>query len=217
MGEPVQHVRAQLGRPGRRLQILEAAKRVFAELGYHNASISEIIQRAGIARGTFYLYFSNKRKVFDAILTDALRQLALRVKSIEVSPDAPSPRDQLRDNLVDVLTYLHDDRPLTQLLLNHGLTPDAESAEQVEAFYRHVTRMIELSLTRGIAIGLVRACPTRLVAACLFGAIRGAVSSMLRAEEVGVGEIADALIVFAFSGVMEAEPAAALGEGVQRS
>lgn len=44
----------------RRQQILDAAKHVFAEAGYHGASINAIIERAEIARGTFYLYFESK-------------------------------------------------------------------------------------------------------------------------------------------------------------
>ena len=54
--------RAARLREDRRAQILQKAKEVFAERGYHNASISEIILRAGIARGTFYLYFRTKRR-----------------------------------------------------------------------------------------------------------------------------------------------------------
>ncbi|MEM9490681.1 MAG: helix-turn-helix domain-containing protein, partial [Myxococcota bacterium] len=59
-------------RQQRRRQILSVAKRVFAENGYHSASISQIIARANIARGTFYLYFSSKQAVFDSILDEAV-------------------------------------------------------------------------------------------------------------------------------------------------
>jgi AcrR family transcriptional regulator len=197
--------RANRLRADRRLQIIEYAKQVFAERGYHNASISQIIDRAGIARGTFYLYFSNKRKVFDAILTEALGQLQRRVSIIQVSAGAPAPREQLRENLIDVLTFLHDDRPLTALLLNHGLTPDAESAERVEAFYAHVISMIDSSLRRGIEMKLVRPCQTELFAACLFGAIRGAVGYMLTGDDVPPSSIADALLVFSLGGVLKGD------------
>ncbi len=42
-------------REQRREQVLDAAKAVFAKKGFHRSSIADIIQRAGIARGTFYL------------------------------------------------------------------------------------------------------------------------------------------------------------------
>ncbi len=53
-----------------RRRILEAAEQVFAEHGYHEASIVKITERAGVALGTFYLYFDSKRPVFDALVVD---------------------------------------------------------------------------------------------------------------------------------------------------
>ena len=42
-----------------RRRLLESAEQVFAELGYHEASIVKITEAAGVAQGTFYLYFSS--------------------------------------------------------------------------------------------------------------------------------------------------------------
>jgi AcrR family transcriptional regulator len=52
----------------RRQQVLDAATWVFARKGYRRAGVSEIITRAGIARGTFYLYFDSKEDVLLAVL-----------------------------------------------------------------------------------------------------------------------------------------------------
>jgi AcrR family transcriptional regulator len=53
-----------------RARLLEAAERVFAELGYHDASIVKITEAAGVAQGTFYLYFAGKQQVFDELVVD---------------------------------------------------------------------------------------------------------------------------------------------------
>lgn len=53
-----------------RRRILEAAEDVFAELGFHEASIVKVTERAGVALGTFYLYFDSKRTVFEALVLD---------------------------------------------------------------------------------------------------------------------------------------------------
>jgi len=55
----------------RRRQILAAATRVFAEKGFHRATIRDVAQAAGIADGTIYNYFKNK----DAVLLGILDQL----------------------------------------------------------------------------------------------------------------------------------------------
>ncbi len=47
-----------------RQALLDAAEEVFDELAFDRASIAEITRRAGVAQGTFYLYFADKRSVF---------------------------------------------------------------------------------------------------------------------------------------------------------
>src|SRR3954454_8017687 len=109
----------------RRRQIMDAAKAVFAQAGYHGASIHAIIERAEIARGTFYLYFESKNAVFDSILDQAMADLRSRIHRIEViDPAAPPPQVQLRQQVVETLAYIVRDRDLAMLLLSAGHTPD---------------------------------------------------------------------------------------------
>ena len=53
-----------------RQKLLESAERIFAELGYHDASIVKITEAAGVGQGTFYLYFSGKKEVFEEVVLD---------------------------------------------------------------------------------------------------------------------------------------------------
>ena len=53
-----------------RQKLLESAERIFAEVGYHDASIVKITEAAGVGQGTFYLYFSSKKEVFDEVVLD---------------------------------------------------------------------------------------------------------------------------------------------------
>jgi AcrR family transcriptional regulator len=53
-----------------RQKLLESAERIFAEVGYHAASIVKITAAAGVAQGTFYLYFTSKKQVFDEVVLD---------------------------------------------------------------------------------------------------------------------------------------------------
>jgi AcrR family transcriptional regulator len=58
-----------------RQRLLEAAENVFAELGYHEASIVKITEAAGVAQGTFYLYFSSKQEIFEELVRDLNRRV----------------------------------------------------------------------------------------------------------------------------------------------
>ncbi len=56
-------------------RLLIAAELVFAEFGYHDASIVKITEAAGVAQGTFYLYFASKLQVFDELVDDLNRRV----------------------------------------------------------------------------------------------------------------------------------------------
>ena len=58
-----------------RTRLLEAAESVFAELGYHDASIVKITEAAGVAQGTFYLYFAGKQEIFEELVRDLNRRV----------------------------------------------------------------------------------------------------------------------------------------------
>ena len=59
-----------------RQKLVESAERIFAEVGYHDASIVKITEAAGVGQGTFYLYFPSKKEIFDEVVLD----LNLRVR-----------------------------------------------------------------------------------------------------------------------------------------
>jgi AcrR family transcriptional regulator len=63
-----------------RTKLLEAAEHVFAELGYHDASIVKITEAAGIGQGTFYLYFASKKEAFDELVRDLNRRVRHAMK-----------------------------------------------------------------------------------------------------------------------------------------
>ena len=100
---PLDEDRNAVARAERRRQILDAAKVVFAEAGYHGASIGAIIDRAAIARGTFYLYFESKEAVFGALLDLAMADLRARIVHVDTDVAAPPPEVQLLDGIARVL------------------------------------------------------------------------------------------------------------------
>jgi AcrR family transcriptional regulator len=63
-----------------RQKLLDAAESVFAEHGYHEASIVKITEAAGVGQGTFYLYFATKQDVFDELVRDLNRRVRRAMK-----------------------------------------------------------------------------------------------------------------------------------------
>src|ERR687883_1016215 len=63
-----------------RRRLLDAAERVFGEVGYHDASVVKVAEAAGVAAGTFYLYFDSKKAVFDELVRDLNRRVRHAMK-----------------------------------------------------------------------------------------------------------------------------------------
>jgi AcrR family transcriptional regulator len=66
----------------RREQILAAARDVFADKGYETATISDIVKKAGVAQGTFYLYFESKKGVVVELAQQPMSDMAVRLQGI---------------------------------------------------------------------------------------------------------------------------------------
>jgi AcrR family transcriptional regulator len=65
-----------------RAAILEAAREVFAELGYDAAGVRDVIRRTELASGTFYNYFPDKESVFRAVLDESAQAVRLRLRAV---------------------------------------------------------------------------------------------------------------------------------------
>lgn len=82
----------ELRRQGRETlrRLCEAAIVVFDERGYGGARVDDIVKQAKTSHGTFYLYFSNKEDLFQALVTgvtDEMRQLADELPSVRADKE----------------------------------------------------------------------------------------------------------------------------------
>jgi AcrR family transcriptional regulator len=197
-------------REARRKQVLRHAKRIFARKGYHRTNISDIIARARIARGTFYLYFPNKRDLFEELLAQVLDELRRRIQRLRVGPGEPDPVEQLRANLRRVLGLVLAERELTDILLNHATGFDRELDNRIAEFYERVVDQIQRSLDLGITMNLVRSCDTRIAAGCILGGIKEVIAQASRARRRDIGQLAEEILEFGLRGVARPDLLASL-------
>jgi AcrR family transcriptional regulator len=189
----------------RRAQVLRHAKRIFARKGYHRTNVADIIARAHIARGTFYLYFENKKDLFEELLQQALSELAGRIHRLRVGPEYPHPVDQLRDNLRRVMSFVFAERELTDILLNHSVGFDRELDLKIRAFYEKVADAIQRSLDLGIEMKLVRDCDSRVAAYCILGGIKQMVGESSQRGKRDIEKLIGEILAFGLRGVARPE------------
>ncbi len=177
-------------------RLIEAAKRVFSEKGYYNAQITHIIDEAGVARGTFYLYFKGKEDIFKELLREVVEELKERIKEIDPSYD---PVQQVRDNLRRVIEFALEERELARIVIQKNC--DTQLFNITNEFFREVVDLIRSSLEKGIKLGLIRKCDTELVAWGILGAVKEIIASSLDREDVNPGEVAREIVEIGIRGV----------------
>jgi AcrR family transcriptional regulator len=152
----------------RRASLLTAARRVFAQHGYHGASVSLIVSEAGVARGTFYNHFTSKRIIFAAVIDDLMEEVASVIEIIDVAaPIAPQAVANIRRVILAVT-----DPEVARLLFTEAAGVDEQGDQMLREFYRAATARIQTALERGQQLGVVRPGSVHLAAQCLLGMIK---------------------------------------------
>ncbi len=177
-------------------RLLEAAKRVFSEKGYHGAQISHIIDEAGVARGTFYLHFRSKEEIFKELLKEVVEELKERIRVIDPSGD---PIQQITENIARVVEFALEERELARIVLQRNSDPRLFSA--TDRFFDEVAAMIEGSIKRGVAMGVLRECDTEITARSILGAVKETIRWLLNKEDIDTFRIARELVEFGMRGL----------------
>ena len=82
--------RRRLSQDERRAAILAAALDVFAENGFAAARLDDVAQKAGVAKGTLYLYFPDKEALFEALLQGLVSPVLERIQALSADQTLPS-------------------------------------------------------------------------------------------------------------------------------
>lgn len=136
----------------KRKKIIDAAVVVFKEKGIEKTKISDIVKLAGIAQGTFYLYFPSKLSVMPAIAEVMVKNLIAAVKDA-VKDDAPF---QLKmEQVVDAVFHVTRDYSEIIALTYAGLA-STEQIKQWEKIYEPFYSWMRQFLIEAKAAGDIR-------------------------------------------------------------
>ncbi len=115
IGEKVQRLTRKKART--RAELLEAARKVFAARGYHEASIAEITETADVGVGTFYLHFRDKDEIFNTLLEEGLRDIREQVRAEAIT----QPVERILPAAIRLtLHYAYHKRDIFRIALTGG-------------------------------------------------------------------------------------------------
>lgn len=164
--------RATLAKAERRKQILDAARDVFAKRGYAQTTVDDIVAQAGVARGTFYLYFDDKRAAFAELVDRFAAQLSTKIVRITTDDPERPVADQVRENIRAIVGVCLSERMMTKILFTDAHGVDHEFQSRIVAFYDTVMQLLIESLKDGQSLGIVADGEPRVMAYLSLGALK---------------------------------------------
>lgn len=134
--------------------IINAAIKVFAEHGYHNAKISKIAETAGVATGSVYVYYKNKEAILLTIFSELWTKLYDELDLI-VSNSSLSSIEKL-DAMIDLIFDEFAERPaLAMVFVNEQNHIEHSNKNGFTNYYNKFLDSGELIVKKGIEEGLV--------------------------------------------------------------
>jgi AcrR family transcriptional regulator len=165
----------------RRADLIRAALEVFADKGLDDATVADITRAAGVAKGTFYLYFSSKEHLLTALrerfVEDALEHAATLFERVG-KEDWWGLVDATVESAID---FGLQHRDSIRVFGREGLSPETKEALGVAE--RKLNGMFAAGIQAGIAAGAFEASDPELTAIYLHHAIDGTVMQAVLFEE----------------------------------
>jgi AcrR family transcriptional regulator len=148
-----------------RTAILEAARAVFAEVGFGGASVRDVIRRTDLASGTFYNYFPDKESLFRAVVEESAEKVRARVQAAR--REARSLEEFVAAGFGEYFSFLADDPEAFALMRRNSGTIRAMFDEPI--FGAGIDELAA-DLRTAMKIGIVPRVDADYVAAAMVGA-----------------------------------------------
>lgn len=189
-----------------RQRLLAAAAEVFFEKGYSATRVSDVVTRADVAQGTFYLYFKSKEAVFVALVEMFFEELL--AETLGQNPasglkDADAMRHQIYQIWRTILVYCRTHHKMAALVLQEATAlPKAERAV-LAANYAKVAAALALYSCETERRGITRSVDPQLTAWVVIGMVERAVHyAVFVAAEADVDTIVADLVMIELNGLL---------------
>jgi AcrR family transcriptional regulator len=153
--------RKERERQFKRREIVDAARVVFAQRGFANATLDEIAEKAEFGKGTLYNYFSSKEELFETVLADGFDEI-LDIATETCESEETDVRTAYTSFARRLLSYLFTHIPMHALIMRE--VHKMERNSHFATMFPNLVLLVERPLKRDIEAGRLDGVPTFKVA-----------------------------------------------------
>lgn len=157
LGRSLRRAVSDADKASRRIEILSAAKHVFAERGYHATTIADIARQAGLSYGSIYWYYESKETLFQELMSAEAAALRAHInEAVRETPAEGGPAARIEAAVQATLEFYESDRPLVKLLFRDafalGATFEQHLSSIQASFVEDAERLVVLAQQKGAMI-----------------------------------------------------------------
>ena len=152
-----------------RRSILSAAMDLVEKEGLSKCTMDKVAEKAEFAKGTLYLYFKNKKTLFDSLIEFCFEPLEETMQEI-IESDI-SPTEKLKKFILETAQFVHERKVFFRKLTDHSFKPIYEDYADKQSWFWRVIKLYAAIIEAGIATGEMRPVNSEKAAAYLIGAL----------------------------------------------
>ena len=172
----------------RRSDLLAAARAIFSERGYHETTVEDITRAAGVAKGTFYLYFSEKREIFLEIireLLDAIRACGAMIRDAKPGEHPLAFVGRTEEAAMRLIELFQENRALVRVAYRESMGMDPTLDQMMREFYRETAELDADAIRVAQDAGIIRReCDPMLTAYAHIGMIERVLLTLIETPEI---------------------------------
>jgi len=155
---------------GRKEEIIESAAKLFSQKSYHDVTMDDIAEKVGVAKGTIYLYFDSKEKLYLEILEETYEEIESILEK-ETAKSDPAPV-KLKKVLALIFKFYLQNLDVLRILSRDETHLIREHYEFTEHWRLRRIKLYKKILEKGVNERSFRPSNTELTALIIFGLVR---------------------------------------------
>lgn len=180
--------------------IFDAAIREFSGNGYNGATMDNIAENAGVAKGTLYYHFKSKEEIFKYIITEGMELITEEVK--EAADKERKDLDKLRAICKVQLSMVYKNKDFFKVVMSQLWGQEIRHLELRKVIKAYINT-IEGYLISAVGQGAIKEGDTALMAYAFFGNLCSAAVYELINSDVNVDEVTENLMDFILKGIQD--------------
>ncbi|MFA5032533.1 MAG: TetR/AcrR family transcriptional regulator [bacterium] len=186
MKKEVKATRKEREKQGRREEIFNAAKTIFAKKGFEKATMEEIAEKAELSKGAIYLHFKSKDELFISLIENYLDKLTSLIKNIVESKKLPF--EKINEIVMQIISYLYANKEFVSIFspergeFLHKMQVKS-ARERILLKLQNQTILIARVIKEGTESGVFKDVDPHASAYILFGMIHNTIAGLIIYEK----------------------------------